>query len=53
MGRMVHGLADRVHRIKALGNGQVPIVAARVFGELMDMACKWDNVNINEPSRNA
>jgi len=29
--RIAHGVADRVHRIKALGNGQVPIVAARAF----------------------
>ena len=26
--RVVHGLADRVDRLRALGNGQVPIVAA-------------------------
>lgn len=29
--RMVHGLAGRVDRIKALGNGQVPAVAATAF----------------------
>lgn len=28
MGRVVDGLANRAHRIKALGNGQVPIQAA-------------------------
>ena len=29
--RMVHGLANRVDRIAALGNGQVPVVAARAW----------------------
>lgn len=29
--RMVHGMANRVDRIAALGNGQVPIVAARAW----------------------
>lgn len=29
--RMAHGVADRVDRIKALGNGQVPLVAATAF----------------------
>jgi len=33
LGRVAHGLAYRVDRLKALGNGQVPAVAARVFGE--------------------
>jgi DNA (cytosine-5)-methyltransferase 1 len=33
--RMVHGLAHRVDRIAALGNGQVPIVAARAWSELI------------------
>lgn len=28
MGRMAHGVAHRPHRIKALGNGQVPLCAA-------------------------
>jgi DNA (cytosine-5)-methyltransferase 1 len=32
--RMVYGMADRSHRLKALGNGQVPRVAARAFTEL-------------------
>lgn len=32
--RMVHGLAHRVDRIAALGNGQVPIVAARAWERL-------------------
>ncbi|HID3484799.1 TPA: DNA cytosine methyltransferase [Klebsiella aerogenes] len=34
MGRVVHGLAHRVDRIKALGNGQVPRVAATAFSIL-------------------
>ncbi|QMD26094.1 DNA cytosine methyltransferase [Citrobacter freundii] len=34
MGRVVHGLAHRVDRIKALGNGQVPRVAAAAFSVL-------------------
>ena len=28
VGRVAHGVADRVHRLKAIGNGQVPAVAA-------------------------
>lgn len=32
---MVDGLADRAHRIKALGNGQVPLQAAAAFLILM------------------
>lgn len=28
MGRMAHGVANRAHRIKCLGNGQVPLAAA-------------------------
>jgi len=31
MGRMVDGLARRVDRLKALGNGQVPLVAATAW----------------------
>ncbi len=31
MGRVVDGLANRVHRIKALGNGQVPLQAAAAY----------------------
>lgn len=31
MGRVVDGMAHRAHRIKALGNGQVPRVAAAAF----------------------
>tara|TARA_R100000654_G_scaffold71546_1_gene102644 strand:+ start:24459 stop:25169 length:711 start_codon:yes stop_codon:yes gene_type:complete len=31
VGRMAHGVADRVDRLKALGNGQVPRVAASAF----------------------
>lgn len=36
LGRVADGLANRVDRIKAIGNGQVPIVAARAFCELID-----------------
>ncbi|WP_413541812.1 DNA cytosine methyltransferase [Chromobacterium violaceum] len=36
MGRVVDGLAHRVDRIKALGNGQVPRVAAAAFTILHD-----------------
>lgn len=31
VGRVAHGLASRVDRLKALGNGQVPLVAATAF----------------------
>ena len=31
MGRVADGVANRVDRLKALGNGQVPLVAARAF----------------------
>jgi DNA (cytosine-5)-methyltransferase 1 len=31
MGRVVDGMANRADRIKALGNGQVPRVAAAAF----------------------
>ncbi|WP_424783925.1 DNA cytosine methyltransferase [Paraburkholderia sp.] len=31
MGRVVDGMANRAHRIRALGNGQVPRVAAAAF----------------------
>ena len=34
VGRMAHGVAARVDRLKAIGNGQVPAVAARAFAEL-------------------
>ncbi|MDV0602873.1 DNA cytosine methyltransferase [Raoultella ornithinolytica] len=34
VGRVVHGMAHRVDRIKALGNGQVPRVAATAFSVL-------------------
>ncbi|MBR5889556.1 MAG: DNA cytosine methyltransferase, partial [Akkermansia sp.] len=34
MGRVAHGLADRVDRLRALGNGQVPAVAATAFAIL-------------------
>ncbi|AXU94197.1 DNA cytosine methyltransferase [Erwinia persicina] len=35
VGRVVHGMAHRVDRIKALGNGQVPRVAAAAFSPLV------------------
>lgn len=38
MGRVAHGVANRVDRIKALGNGQVPRVAAAAFAYL---ASEW------------
>lgn len=31
VGRVAHGVASRVDRLKALGNGQVPLVAATAF----------------------
>lgn len=34
VGRMAHGVANRVDRLKALGNGQVPRVAATAFSIL-------------------
>lgn len=36
VGRVVNGLAHRVDRLKALGNGQVPRVAATAFGLLIN-----------------
>lgn len=36
LGRVADGVANRVDRIKAIGNGQVPLVAARAFCELID-----------------
>lgn len=37
LGRVADGVANRVDRIKAIGNGQVPIVAARAFCELREV----------------
>jgi DNA (cytosine-5)-methyltransferase 1 len=31
VGRVAHGVAARVDRLKAIGNGQVPAVAARAW----------------------
>lgn len=35
VGRVAHGVANRKHRIKALGNGQVPLQAATAYTILM------------------
>lgn len=35
LGRMAHGVANRVDRLRAIGNGQVPRVAAAAWRELM------------------
>ena len=35
LGRVAYGVADRVDRLKAIGNGQVPLVAATAFNILM------------------
>lgn len=37
LGRDLNGVANRLDRIRALGNGQVPIVAARAWRELSDL----------------
>lgn len=34
VGRVAHGVANRVDRLKSIGNGQVPLVAAVAFCEL-------------------
>lgn len=34
VGRVAHGMASRVDRLKAIGNGQVPLVAATAFNIL-------------------
>jgi len=36
LGRVAHGVADRVHRLKAIGNGQVPLCAATAWRLLND-----------------
>lgn len=38
LGRVAHGVADRVDRLKAIGNGQVPAVAATAFRILTERA---------------
>lgn len=35
VGRVVNGCSNRIQRLKAIGNGQVPIVAANAFLELL------------------
>jgi DNA (cytosine-5)-methyltransferase 1 len=34
VGRVANGVAARVDRLKAIGNGQVPVVAATAFNIL-------------------
>jgi DNA (cytosine-5)-methyltransferase 1 len=46
VGRVVNGLASRVDRIKALGNGQVPLQAAVAFS-LLYKKVKNDRRNRN------
>ena len=36
LGRVAHGMADRVDRLKAIGNGQVPAVAALAWDILIE-----------------
>ena len=36
VGRVAHGVANRANRLKSIGNGQVPIVAATAFNILME-----------------
>jgi DNA (cytosine-5)-methyltransferase 1 len=42
LGRVAHGVADRVDRLRALGNGQVPIVAATAWRLLYGRMMKHD-----------
>ena len=37
VGRVAHGVASRVDRLKAIGNGQVPLVAATAFVKLYNL----------------
>ena len=37
LGRVVNGMAHRAHRLKAIGNGQVPRVAAAAFAMLSEI----------------
>ena len=37
VGRVAHGVASRVDRLKAIGNGQVPLQAATAFSILWQM----------------
>jgi len=36
VGRMAHGVASRMDRIRAIGNGVVPFVAAKAFARLSE-----------------
>ena len=41
MGRVAHGVASRVDRLKAIGNGQVPLVAATAWKILNKKMGSW------------
>lgn len=44
VGRVAHGVASRVDRLKAIGNGQVPLVAATAFIKLADILNQTSNI---------
>ena len=37
VGRVAHGVASKMDRLKAIGNGQVPLVAATAFLKLANI----------------
>lgn len=45
VGRVAHGVAARVDRLKSIGNGQVPLVAATAFTTLQNKLYKFVNRN--------
>lgn len=45
VGRVVDGLAARVDRLKAIGNGQVPLVAATAFAILSERIMMTSTLN--------
>jgi DNA (cytosine-5)-methyltransferase 1 len=47
-GRMAHGLAGRMDRLRAIGNGQVPIVAATAFRILSGILGPQQQGNLND-----